>query len=303
MGSGGAEPSGKNHLVQAHSAMSRGFTLFAVLAPLLSGCAGASKSLNPVAWWHDIEGGSVAGPHQSVPGERAPYPNLADVPKAPAFTPAPERESISSTLLADRSRAHQEMLLAPIAPPVKPAAPLPATVTPASASSGQASAALPAAAPPPAASAPAAIPEPPAIAPATAAAGLALLSSIPTAPPPPPAIAGFAPPGLPPAPLAVPTPHRIALSFAPGSSVLSAADRARLVTLATARRNSAIAVEGYGGAASSGADAQAAALQLALARAEVVAAALAAAGVPPRALSLGAQASGNGATAHLAGGA
>lgn len=300
MESGGAEPSGKNHSVQARGWMRRGVTLFAILAPLLSGCAEAPKSLNPVAWWHDIEGGSVAGPHQSVPGEHAPYPNLADVPKAPVFTPAPERESISSALLADRSRAHQEMLLAPIAPPVKPAAPLPATAPPAS---GQASAALPAA-PPPAAPSPAAtIPEPPAIAPATTAAGLALLSSIPSAPPPPPAIAGFAPPGPPPAPLAAPATRRVALSFAPGSSVLSAADRARLATLATARRNGVIAVEGYGGAASSAADAQAEALRLALARAEVVATALAAAGVPPADLSLGAAASGNGATAHLAGGA
>lgn len=299
MESGGAEPSGKDHSVQARAAMSRAFRLFPLLALLLSGCAGASRSLDPVAWWHDVEGGSVAGPHQSVPGEHAPYPNLADVPKAPTFTPAPERESISSALLADRSRAHQEMLLAPIAPPVKPAAPLPASAPPAS---GQASAALPAA--PAAAPAPAAgTPEPPAIAPKTAAAGLALLSSIPGAPPPPPAIAGLAPAGPPPAPRAARQSHRVSLTFAPGSSVLSAADRARLASLGTTRGNDTIAIEGYGGAASSAADAQAAALRLALARAEVVAAALVGAGVPPTAVSLGAEASGNGATARLVGGA
>lgn len=298
----GAEPSGGNRLVQAGATRLQRFcrcaAALAVLV-LLQGCASAPDAINPVSWYHDIEGGPIAAKRLPVPGQAAPYPNLANVPQPPQFLPAPQRTSISAALLADRAHANQAAVLEPLpqAPPNASASspPNPTSGTtappPGAASTDLPSAKLPAATTPPSAPPP---PLPPA--PATLAAAAAALPSVPAAPPPPPSFAALPLPGAPPMP-SVPAPKSLAhLAFAPGSAQLSATERARLSAIAAGRRWADIAVIGYGDATASDAAAQSAALRLGLARAAAVAAALTADGVPDTALRLGAEASGSGAS-------
>ena len=58
----------------------------------LAGCAG------PVATYHNIEGGAIAGPLQPPPGMDEPYRNLADVPPMPAPVSAAELANVSARL-------------------------------------------------------------------------------------------------------------------------------------------------------------------------------------------------------------
>lgn len=299
----GAEPSGVNRLVQAGATRlqrtRQSAAVFAVLF-LLVGCASAPDTINPVSWYHDIEGGPIAAKRQAVPGQSAPYPNLASVPQPPQFLPAPQRTSISAALLADRAHANQAAVLEPLpqgpsnGSASQPPNPAPGTAaSPPSAAGAEdvPSAKLPAAAAPPSAPAP---PEP--VPPATLAAAAAALPTVPAAPPPPPSFAALPLPSAPPAPSGPATAESLTrLVFAHGSAQLSAAERARLSTIAADRRGADIAVIGYGDAATSDPAAQSAALRLGLARAAAVAAALAADGVPDSALRLGAEASGSGA--------
>jgi outer membrane protein OmpA-like peptidoglycan-associated protein len=290
---------------------------------LLCGCASAPPAINPVDWYHDIEGGPIAKKRPEIPGAEAPYPNLANVPQPPQVIPPAERDRISAALLAERTHAEQEAVLAPL-----PAASATAAgQAAASAAPGPAQSAAPGPAAPAATSSPggsssaAALPQaannggsapaeteaqdqtesqqtaPPD---AALAAAAAALPSVPAAPPPPPAIAGIpAAPGPPPRPFIPVQPPTLRLQFAAGSAVLTAAEQARIRALAAARGNGSVAVMGYGDAAASNAEAQAAALQLGLARASAVAMALVADGVPENALRLGAEASGGGATLRL----
>jgi outer membrane protein OmpA-like peptidoglycan-associated protein len=116
-----------------------------------------------------------------------------------------------------------------------------------------------------------------------------------TAPTPPPAT----PPTPPPAPV-VGTGGPVAIGFPAGSAVLPANATESLRALAQKRGESAIAVTGYGDAATSDAAAQSGALPLALARARAIAAGLQAAGVPPASIRINAEAMGNGGAATLA---
>jgi len=269
-----------------------------LLLCMLSACASAPDAINPVSWWHSLEGGPIAQKRALPPGAEAPFPNLANVPIAPSFLPAPERDRISAALLADRTRTEQQVLLEPLPSGTasdtgnsvltQPPAPPPAEPSGASAS-------LPAVTSQPAPAAPPASPPPPE--PATVAAATATLPSVPLAPPPPPALAGIGLPGPPPAPYVAGTEGGLDFHFATGSSALSAGDRARLAAFAHRRGGAGVAVIGFGDATESEPAAQSAGLQLGLARAEAVAAALAASGVPESALRLGAEASGAGAVA------
>lgn len=306
-----AEPSGNNRALQAgvmHWCRLRK-AVAALSALLLSGCASAPAAINPVDWYHDLEGGPIAAKRAPPPGANAPYPNLANVPPRPHVVSAAERDRITAALLTDRTRANQQAVLAPL-PSSAPSAPAQA------ASGSQPPAAAPLAVPPPAVS-PASLSPPrsgsappassfaagasrPAATPtATLAAAAAAMPAVPAAPPPPPAIAGYAPPGHPPAPLTAGRPARWTLRFPAGSAALPSAERARLDHIAAERGNASIAVIGYGDGAASDAAAQWTALHLGLARAKTVAAALEAAGVPAAALRLEAQASGNGAALRL----
>ena len=312
----GAEPSGNRRAVQVGAARRRRISgrisasCALASALLLGACASVPPAINPVDWYHSMEGGPIAAKRAPIPGANAPYPNLANVPQPPKVIDPAERDQISEELLAERTHAQQEAALAPVPPATNAAAGNGATnpaLGPVAASTPSAASAS---ASPPSSGGPATSPpardqasdqaSPPVD--TTLAAAAASLPSIPAAPPPPPAFAGFPVPGPPPNPfgLAQPAqPAALTLQFSAGSAALSSADRARLSRLAATRGKSSIAVVGYGDATESGVAAQSAALHLGLARASVVAAALAADGVPASALRLGAEASGGGATLRL----
>ena len=272
-----------------------------LLLLLPSGCASAPDAVNPVSWWHSLEGGPIAAKRPPAPGATAPYPNLASVPLAPSFLSAEERARISAVLLADRTHAEQRAVLEPLPGPAPPPVAPPPVAPPVA--EGAASASLPAVsstatpaeapagAGPSAASATSASP--------TLAAAAANLPNVPLAPPPPPSFADIGLPGPPPAPFSAAPAGWLSLHFAPGSAALSARDRARLGGFARRRGGAAIAVIGFGDAAASDTAAQSAALRLGLARAASVATALAAAGVPESALRLQAEATGSGAVVRM----
>ena len=295
----GAEPSGNKQAVQAGARLRRrACAAFGVLCLLLlSGCASAPAAINPVDWYHDIEGGPISRKQPPIPGANAPYPNLANVPQPPQYLPPAERDAISAALLAQRTHAERQALLAPLpaSSATQPASPAPAPAQPPTAPPAAAGASpAPTSPPTPAADE---APPPPSAALAAAAASL---PAVPAAPPPPPAIAGFPPPpGPPPTPFSLARPAALIIHFAAGSSALSAAERARIARIAAARGKASIAVVGYGDASASDAAAQQAALGLGLSRARVIATALASDGVPESALRLGAEASGGGATLRL----
>ncbi len=119
-----------------------------VLAILLAGCA------YPVGLYHNIEGGAIAQARQAPPGADQPYPNLADVPAAPAAAPAITQSSIDARVrgntpdVSPPSAAALAGLTLPTAPPPLPDVPglnLPATPsTPRVAAPTQAAAPAPA---------------------------------------------------------------------------------------------------------------------------------------------------------------
>jgi hypothetical protein len=148
---------------------------------LLAGCASIPSSINPVSWWHDLQGGAVAQDRPPPPGATDPYPNLASVPSKPEQSDPKARAAVADALVADRANAQYAAAQAPLPDPSSRAAspqlfgvgtaapPAPA------ASAGAASATLEAAtAPPPAAATagptPAGQPLAPAAAPARPAA-------------------------------------------------------------------------------------------------------------------------------------
>ncbi len=271
-----------------------------VLALALGGCANGVGSYDPVAWWHDLEGGRIAQERPPPPGINAPYPNLATIPAKPQPLSATARTEASDSLLADR--ANGDFTLA------QPLAVAPATPTPPPAPSPDAMGArMPAAgSQPPAPAAPAAI--------AAAPAGSTDTASLLTVPAGPPAAADLpgvpwlirptpppAAPPIPPAPPAAGTGKPVSVSFARGSAVLSADDSLALRLLAGARASSIIAVTGYGDAADPDPAVQGAALRLAWARAVAIAAALRLDGVPDNAMTVTAFAPGGGGAARLLG--
>ncbi len=219
-----AQPRGERDGVQAARRVRfgtpglRSLGAIAGLPLLLAGCASFPSSMNPVSWWHDLQGGKIAEERPPPPGADQPYPNLATVPPKPAEPDRAALKAISDRLIADRTNAQHAAEQAPIPDPSSPnaspglfgkgtAAPPP---PPPPGGTPTASATLPAAsAPPP--PAPAAAPTPPAPstaassapAPAPAKAPVAEVQSSPLAPPgataQPPAEAA-APPPIPAAP-------------------------------------------------------------------------------------------------------
>ncbi|MCW3474962.1 OmpA family protein [Limobrevibacterium gyesilva] len=218
------------------------------LAGCIAGClvlaeCSSPASLNPVEWWHDLEGGRIASTRPPPPNADAPYPNLASVPSRPAAIDAAARGRIANSLVADRANAQYGASIAPLtpagAPPPRPpasaapqgdmsasldaaskppappappvAAPTPTSAPPRRAPVGAVAAAPLAAPPAPAPAEPA--PTPTAAAAGAAAADVAAFPGIPDRPPPPPSIAGAGvpattvptpPPPTPPAPPAPP---------------------------------------------------------------------------------------------------
>jgi len=311
----------------------------AVLALALGGCSSVPSSLNPVAWWHDLQGGAVAQDRPPAPGATDPYPNLATVPSKPEQSDPKARAQVADALVADRANAQYAAAQAPIPDPssraaspqlfgVGTAAPPPPP--------GAASATLDAASappPPPAAIGPTpngpppAAPAPTPAAPAPKDAGAPLAPSpqfannrpvppedpaslppLPAAPPPAPSLPGATPtnprpaaaPTAPPAKPGAPVAHDpIAVAFPPGSADLANTYRGPLKALADKRGQSDVIVVGYGEATLTDPHAQSVGLSLGLARAQAIAAALAAAGVPADRIQVQAEAAGRGGAVRL----
>ena len=191
------------------------------LAPLaalsLAGCASFPSSMNPVSWWHDLQGGKIAEERPPPPGADQPYPNLASVPPKPEQPDRAALANIASALIADRTNAQHLAAAAPIPDPSLPSASpalfgrgtVPPPTPAAPPGTAPASATMSAAEAPPA---PAAtnrstttVPE---AAPAPAKAPVASVQSAPLAPPgataQPPAAEAAPPPALPAGPPALP---------------------------------------------------------------------------------------------------
>lgn len=170
----------------------RGCALGATAA-VLAGCAELPASINPVEWWHNMQGGPLAEARPPPPGATDPYPNLASVPARPAPSDPKARQQIADALIADRTNAQHmagEVLGDPSSQTASPdlfgkgSAPPP---PPAAADSGQAHASLEAATAPPAPPAPPPGPSAPTSGTAQSAA------SAPSAPPAPEAAGKTAP--------------------------------------------------------------------------------------------------------------
>ena len=225
---------------------------FFLLLPALQGCA--PTSLNPIDWYHDLEGGAIAEQRPPPPQVDAPYPNLAAVPQRPPPLDPATRGKIATGLVADRTNAQYAAGLNPLVAPSPSVRP----VTPPPRPSGDetSGATMPAAAGPPAKIGPLGPPQPalpntPSTPPRKAptspvqsasleapkrgsvdvppgegqpATALASLPTIPDAPPPPPNFSGMAATTSPtPAPATPPPqPAPAPIPAAPGAPVLVA---------------------------------------------------------------------------------
>ena len=306
-----------------------------VMAATVSGCGSVPATINPVTWWHALQGGQIAEQRPPPPGATDPYPNLASVPGRPAPLDPNIRKAVDQGLIADRANAQHEAAAAPIADPpprtasaglsgatnplVPPVAPT-KTAASADAPPGPSATLAAANAPPvPDSSVP-----PPAVrarhAPADAAplgqlaegstAQMGALPTLPASPPAPADLPGASPPPPPPIkppsspPAAAPLPTgSIAVPFAPTAATLApdgaAAVHATAVQWSNAGAKSGIVIIGYGDAASSDPAIQANALTLALLRARAIAKALVAEGLPAGAMVTDAQSEGRGAAVRL----
>jgi outer membrane protein OmpA-like peptidoglycan-associated protein len=286
---------------------------------LLPACT-PDRSISPVAWWHQLQGGVIASQRPPPPGVTDPYPNLASVPPRPPPPNAGEQTAIAAGLDVDRVTAEQAAAQDPLPQPHAATAPAAPATPPPPAGNATAQVAAAEAPPPPAATPAAPRPAAPATQPAAraaeatapAAAGpptpgvMGPLPVMPAAPPPPPVLTGLAiplpPPAAPPASpnlAGVKPTETVIVPFPLGSAELPAQAAASLKALATRRHGAPVAVVARGEAASSAPDAQAAALALGLKRAQVMAAALTAAGVPSAAVRIDAQALGRGGEVRL----
>ena len=95
----------------------RAALLLSLSGSLLAGCSSLPSSINPVEWWHGLEGGAIAEQRPPPPGANEPYPNLATVPEKPAAMDAAARERIAQALIADRTNAQHAAAAAPLADP------------------------------------------------------------------------------------------------------------------------------------------------------------------------------------------
>lgn len=310
-----------------------------VMAATVGGCGSVPATINPVTWWHALQGGQIAEQRPPPPGATDPYPNLASVPDRPAPLDPNIRKAVDQGLIADRANAQHEAAAAPIADPpprtasagmsgaanplVPPVAPTKTTPLASSDPPPGPSATLAAANAPP-------VPDsivPPTnararhapVAPADAAplgqlaegstAQMGALPTLPASPPAPADLPGASPlpppikpPSPPPAAAPLP-PGSIAVPFAPTAATLApdgaAAVHATAVQWSNAGAKAGIVIIGYGDAVSSDPAIQANALTLALLRARAIAKALVADGLPAGAMVTDAQSEGRGAAVRL----
>ncbi|WP_158801066.1 MULTISPECIES: OmpA family protein [unclassified Acidisoma] len=92
---------------------------------LLSGCDRVPPPINPVSWWHGLEGGEIAANRPPPPGDKQPYPMLAAAPTRPAGMPDWEWKKLTETLAEQRSAAQGYAAANPVStlpPATRPAA-------------------------------------------------------------------------------------------------------------------------------------------------------------------------------------
>ena len=95
--------------------------LTALLA--LGGCSSQSwSSINPINWWHNLEGGAIAQQRPPPPGADQPNPNLASVPPKPEEPDRAALQNIADALIADRTNAQHMAAAAPLVDPSSPSA-------------------------------------------------------------------------------------------------------------------------------------------------------------------------------------
>jgi hypothetical protein len=87
----------------------RGAKAWKALVPLwpalmLAGCG--EISVNPLEWYHGLEGGAIAAQRPPPPGATDPYPNLATPPRPKAPDEA-ARQVLAQRLVADRALAEE----------------------------------------------------------------------------------------------------------------------------------------------------------------------------------------------------
>ena len=294
-----------------------------LLAILLGGCS-SLEAINPVTWWHNLEGGPIADQRPPPPNADAPYGKLADAPANAPPTDPTIRSGIADALVADRANAQYAASVEPLSPPPVPAKPRPPRAALASEAPDGSSASLAAASAPPrpvvraAPAAPVAVaplPAPDRPAAASGPPATAPLPAVPDTPPAAPVIEGVptatAPTPLPPTPPA-PTPEPaaatatplavgepVSVAFAPGSSALPGSALPGLKLLVRTRGAGVIAITGFGEAKAATAQAQEAAMPLAMARVRAIAAYLLETGVPSSALRIDGEARGAGAIARV----
>lgn len=290
---------------------------------LLAGCSSTS-SLNPVNWWHDIEGGKIAEQRPPLPGSDSANPNLSSVPAKPLPPDRDAMKRLTQGLVADRENARYSNASNPLPdpsspnaspslfgagtlpPPVKPSAPAAATASLQAASAPPAAPEQPAVPPSPAPRKPVqssalAAPEVHADQPAAAPQELPALPRE----APPRAASAPVPASAPPSAIplaAAPQPsgaNDTTVSFDPGSSVLTPATSEAVKQIALRRKGATIVLTGYGDATASDPTAQATALGLAVSRARAVSSALQAAGVPAGSIQIGGEAAGRGVLIRL----
>jgi outer membrane protein OmpA-like peptidoglycan-associated protein len=200
-------------------------------AMLLGGCSSKS-SMNPVNWWHSLEGGKIAEQRPPPPKDDAPYPNLATVPAKPAAPDRAALDALSASLVADRANAQHLAETTPLADPSNPsvspalfgrgtasppAPPSPPGAEPAASATLQAATAPPL---PPAAAPPAASP--------SAAPGGPVQSAALTSPAGTPPAAGASPV---PAPSAAPAPGQSPKAQAPSLPIVQAQPASAVVPM------------------------------------------------------------------------
>jgi outer membrane protein OmpA-like peptidoglycan-associated protein len=180
-----------------------------VIALLLAGCSSLPSAMNPVSWWHDLQGGKIAEQRPPPPGADQPYPNLATVPPKPAQPDRAALTNIASALIADRTNAQHLAAATPIPDPSSPSASpglfgrgtVPPPAPPPPPGTQTASATMPAAEAPPAPPAPAQASTSGAAGAAPSRAPVAAVQSTPLGPPgeaaQPPSVEAAAPPPLP----------------------------------------------------------------------------------------------------------
>ena len=112
-----SQPGGSVHNVRSVIARAGRRVALPVALAALSGCGSVPASVNPVTWWHELQGGQIAEQRPPPPGATDPYPNIASVPDRPAPLDPNIRRTIDQGLVADRANAQHEAAAAPIPDP------------------------------------------------------------------------------------------------------------------------------------------------------------------------------------------